>query len=92
MANGVEQRVPYLDLDVINISMNIPMKYKINGEDDHLRKCILREVARDLGVPEETVKRPKKATQYGSGIDKMLRRILKEDDVIKQEGIKFYIK
>lgn len=91
MANGVEQRVPYLDRDVINISRNIPMKYKINGEEDNLRKCILREVARDLGVPEETVKRPKKAAQYGSGIDKMLRRILKEEDVIKQEDIKFYI-
>jgi len=91
MASGVELRVPYLDLDVINMAMNIPMEYKINGTDDHLRKCILREVARDLGVPEENVKRPKKAVQYGSGIDKMLRRVLKDEDVIKNEDIKFYI-
>lgn len=91
MASGVELRVPYLDLDVINMAMNIPMEYKINGTDDHLRKCILREVARDLGVPEENVKRPKKAAQYGSGIDKMLRRVLKDEDILKNEDIKFYI-
>lgn len=81
MASGVELRVPFLDLDVINIAMNIPMKYKINNEDDPLRKCILREVARDLGVPRDNVQRPKKAAQYGSGIDKMLRRVLKEEKI-----------
>ena len=81
MANGVELRVPYLDLDVINIAMNIPMKYKVNSVEDHLRKCILREVARDLGVLQYNVQRPKKAAQYGSGIDKMLRRVLKEENM-----------
>ncbi len=80
MANSVELRVPYLDLDIINIAMDIPIKYKINGENDPLRKCILREVASDLGVPEEIVKRPKKAAQYGSGIHKMLvKKVLKDE-------------
>ncbi|MBI5680734.1 MAG: asparagine synthase (glutamine-hydrolyzing) [Methanobacterium sp.] len=79
MANSIELRVPYLDLDIINTAMNIPMKYKINGKDDNLRKCILREVGTELGVHAEIVKRPKKAAQYGSGIHKMLKKILKED-------------
>ena len=79
MANSVELRVPYLDLDIINTAMNIPMKYKINGKDDNLRKCILREIGAELGVPEEIVKRPKKAAQYGSGIHKMLKKVLKEE-------------
>ena len=79
MANSIELRVPYLDPDIINIAMNIPMKYKINKEDS-LRKCILREVGAELGVPEEIVKRPKKAAQYGSGIHKMLvKKVLKEE-------------
>ncbi len=78
MANSIELRVPYLDPDIINIAMNIPMKYKIN-RGDTLRKCILREVGAELGVPEEIVKRPKKAAQYGSGIHKMLvKKVLKE--------------
>ena len=79
MANSIELRVPYLDHDIINIAMNIPMKYKIN-KGDTLRKCILREVGAELGVPEEIVKRPKKAAQYGSGIHKMLvKKVLKEE-------------
>ena len=79
MANSIELRVPYLDPDIINIAMNIPMKYKINKEDT-LRKCILREVGAELGVPEEIVKRPKKAAQYGSGIHKILvKKVLKEE-------------
>lgn len=79
MANSIELRVPYLDPDIINIAMNIPMEYKIN-RDDTLRKCILREVGAELGVPAEIVKRPKKAAQYGSGIHKMLvKKVLKEE-------------
>jgi len=63
--------------------MHIPMKYKIREENDNLRKCILREVAFELGVPSEIVKRPKKAAQYGSGIDKILRKkVLKDQQYI----------
>jgi len=81
MANSVELRVPYLDLQIINMAMNIPMQYKISGPDDRLRKCILREVASQLGVPPEIVKRPKKAAQYGSGIHKILKKkVLKDQE------------
>lgn len=80
MANSIELRVPYLDMDIINTALNIPMKYKIDGKEDRLRKCILREVGAELGVPVEIVNRPKKAAQYGSGIHKMLKKVLKEDE------------
>lgn len=80
MANSIELRVPYLDMDIINTALNIPMKYKIDGREDRLRKCILREVGAELGVPAEIVNRPKKAAQYGSGIHKMLKKVLKEDE------------
>jgi asparagine synthase (glutamine-hydrolysing) len=84
MANGVELRVPYLDLQIINMALNIPMKYKISGEDDRLRKCILREVASDLGVLQNVVLRPKKAAQYGSGIQKILtRKVLKDSEYME---------
>lgn len=79
MANSVELRVPYLDIDIINTAINIPIKYKINGKEDNLRKCILREVGAEIGIPPEIVNRPKKAAQYGSGIHKMLKKVLKED-------------
>lgn len=85
MASSVELRVPYLDVQIINIAMNTPIKYKINGSNDRLRKCILREVARELGVPVEIVERPKKAAQYGSGIHKILtKKILKDPDYMRE--------
>lgn len=87
MAHSVELRVPYLDLHFVNIAMNTPLKYKIDGSNDHLRKCILRKMAKDLGVPQDIVKRPKKAAQYGSGIHKILtKKILK--DGIYMQGLK----
>ena len=84
MASSVELRVPYLDMDVINMAINIPMKYKINNYNDVLRKCILRRVALECGVPEEIASRPKKAAQYGSGIHKILvRKVFKDESYMK---------
>ncbi len=85
MASSVELRVPYLDMDVINMAINIPMKYKIDNYDDDLRKCILRRVALECGVPEMIASRPKKAAQYGSGIHKILvRKVLKDESYMKK--------
>lgn len=78
MANSVELRVPYLDKELVDMAIKIPMKYKMECENN-LRKCILREVASDLGVPKEIVSRPKKAAQYGSGVHKILvKKVLKD--------------
>jgi len=71
----------------VNITLNTPLKYKIHGSNDRLRKCILREVAKDLGVPQEIVKRPKKAAQYGSGIHKILTKKILKDEIYMQ-GLK----
>ncbi|MCG2828419.1 asparagine synthase-related protein [Methanothermobacter sp. K4] len=74
MANSVELRVPFLDLEVIGLALRVPTCLKITGPDDEMRKHILREVAAEMGVPEYIATRPKKAAQYGSGIDRILRR------------------
>jgi asparagine synthase (glutamine-hydrolysing) len=74
MANSVELRVPFLDLQLIGVALTIPADLKIRGPEDELRKRILREAAIEMGVPEYIAMRPKKAAQYGSGIDKVLRR------------------
>lgn len=82
MANGVELRVPFLDKDIINLALDIPAKYKIKDNDDILRKHILRDAAKSIGVPDYIADRPKKAAQYGSGINKILKkRVLRSFDV-----------
>ena len=74
MANGVELRVPFLDKDIIDLSLDIPGIYKIKDNEDILRKHILRDVAKSIGVPGYIADRPKKAAQYGSGINKILKK------------------
>ena len=82
MANGVELRVPFLDNDIVNLALDIPGKYKIKNNEDILRKHILRDVAKSIGVPDYIADRPKKAAQYGSGINKILKkRVLKSFDM-----------
>lgn len=81
MAHGVELRVPFMDKDVIKTAFKIPIKYKIESENDKLRKHILREVAGEMGVPDFIKNRPKKAAQYGSGVHKILiKKVLKDFD------------
>lgn len=81
MAHGVELRVPYLDREVIKVALDTPVDYKIQDENDPLRKHILREVAQDCGMPDFIALRPKKAAQYGSGIHKILiKKVLKNFD------------
>ena len=74
MANGVELRVPFLDKDIIDLALDIPGKYKIKNGEDLLRKHILRDSAKSIGVPDYIALRPKKAAQYGSGINKILKK------------------
>lgn len=82
MANGVELRVPFLDKDIIDLALDIPAKYKIKNNEDLLRKHILRDVAKSIGVPDYIAERPKKAAQYGSGINKILKkRVLRSFDI-----------
>ena len=82
MANGVELRVPFLDKDIIDLALDIPGKYKIKDGEDVLRKHILRDVAKSIGVPDYIADRPKKAAQYGSGINKILKkRVLRSFDI-----------
>lgn len=84
MSNSVELRVPYLDVNVINTAVKMPYDFLLKSSDDNIRKHILRDVALKLGVPREIALRPKKAAQYATGIDKVIRKkLLKKDEIQK---------
>jgi len=80
MANSVELRVPYLDVEVIKTAMSIPPSLKICGPMDVLKKRVLRQVAKMIGLPAKIVDRPKKAVQYGSGVDKAIKALAKKSN------------
>ncbi len=60
---------PFLDENLIEYSMKIPVKYKINKDGS---KMILRKAA--VTYLGKYAERPKKAAQYGSNTDKAIER------------------
>lgn len=76
---GLELRLPFTEKDFVKVALEIPAREKIHSEKDLLRKHALRKLAGRIGVPKISRERPKKAMQYGSGIGKSLRKLIKED-------------
>lgn len=55
MANSLELRSPFLDVNVVEWGLSLPRKYKVKGFET---KHILKDIARTL-VPPELIDRPK---------------------------------
>ncbi len=66
---------PFLSAGFIEFAKTIPIFQKIKGEDDLIRKHIIRNLAQKVGVPEMSATKRKKALQYGSLIHKVLMKI-----------------
>jgi asparagine synthase (glutamine-hydrolysing) len=75
---GVELRTPFADLDVIRFSLSIPSEFKVRPGNDLTRKWVLRNVAKEAGLPEDIVWRRKKAIQHGTGVENAIRKLAKE--------------
>lgn len=81
MAHSIEGRVPFLDLEMIELGQRIPAKLKLAG-DPIIEKWILRQAFADL-LPDEIVWRKKEQFDEGSGTVDMLSQIL--DDMMSDE-------
>jgi asparagine synthase (glutamine-hydrolysing) len=77
-------KTPYLDPEILAFSKSLPDSDKISSDSE---KIILRKAAIILGLPEEIAARKKKAAQYGSGINKILKKLAKD----KNQEIHQYI-
>ncbi|MDW8041510.1 MAG: asparagine synthase C-terminal domain-containing protein [Nitrososphaerota archaeon] len=71
---GATLTLPYLSPEVLSVAQNLPIHRKVSG---HERKVVLREVARIASVPEEAWRADKKAAQYSTGVEKVVRRWLR---------------
>ena len=87
MANGVELRVPFLDKDVVEVGLSLPIEYKL--DDKGLRKKILRDIASNY-IPDYIAYRPKKAAQYGSGSEKMIYAVARKYGYSKKKINEFF--
>jgi asparagine synthase (glutamine-hydrolysing) len=73
--HNVELRLPFATYQIAEFATELPLELKIEMKDDGLRKLVLRRVAENLGLPQFIVKKPKKAVQYATGINKTLKKL-----------------
>ena len=67
-AHGTVAHVVFLDPDVVDYALRIPVEYKLH---DGVEKWILRQVAADI-LPESIVNRPKAKFWQGAGVEDLL--------------------
>lgn len=91
MRHSIEGRVPFLDLEMINLCLSIPPAYKLRG-NPVVEKWILRKAFEDI-LPGDIVWREKEQFDEGSGTVDILRNIV-DNTFIKKEMIdmKKYVK
>lgn len=73
---SVKIKYPYLNKQIIDHALLLDTKFLISNTQN---KIILREIAKDLGLSKEIYERKKLAMQYGSGVDKTLDILTKEN-------------
>ncbi len=84
MANGLEVRTPFLDVELVNFVFTLPSHYKIDGR---MRKRVLQDAFRDM-LPPALYNRPKKGFEVP--LLKWLRTEMKSlinDDLLSQQRI-----
>ena len=69
MAFGVEVRVPFLDMRVVELALQMPMEWKVN---DGMEKWAVREAFKDE-LPEYIIRRRKNPLSYSSGLHELVR-------------------
>ncbi|WP_405096190.1 asparagine synthetase B family protein [Micromonospora sp. NBC_01412] len=69
MGHGVEARVPFLDLSVVELAMRLPLELKLR---EGREKWIVRRAFADV-LPDYVLRRPKNPMSYSSGLHERAR-------------------
>jgi asparagine synthase (glutamine-hydrolysing) len=69
MGNGVEARVPYLDPEVVELAMRLPLSLKVRHGQE---KWIMRQAFADV-LPDYILRRPKNPMSHSSGLHERAR-------------------
>jgi asparagine synthase (glutamine-hydrolysing) len=70
-ANGIQARMPFLDLDLVELALALPPAWKLKTRE-RPEKWLLRRAFEDM-LPEEIVWRRKEQFGQGTGMDEVLR-------------------
>jgi len=75
--HNLELRLPFATCDLAEFALSLPLHLKIAPSRNRLRKIVLRRLAKDIGLPDFIVEKPKKAIQYGTGVNNVLKKLAK---------------
>ena len=88
-ANGLEARIPFLDLDVVELALALPPAWKLTQEG-RPAKWLLRQ-AFDGWVPDAVLWRRKEQFGQGTGMDEVLREhfgaMVSDGDLQRERGV-----
>jgi asparagine synthase (glutamine-hydrolysing) len=77
--HDVELRLPFGQIEIAQYAQSLPVELKIEPKADSLRKLVLRKTALKMGVPDALADKPKKAVQYSTGINNVLKKLAKKN-------------
>jgi len=82
---GVELGLPIYNRDVVDIARGIDVRLKMRrGEGGYVRKYILRRVSEQC-IPHKLAWAPKKAVQYGTGVQNALYKMARRQGLGQEE-------
>jgi asparagine synthase (glutamine-hydrolysing) len=73
--HNIELRLPFATYQIAKFATELPVELKIEMKDNGLRKLVLRQVAENLGLPQSIAKKPKRAIQYATGVNRTLKKL-----------------
>jgi asparagine synthase (glutamine-hydrolysing) len=87
MANSIEIRCPFLDINLHDVIYSFQYKDFFGDNKDTLNKNVLRKIF-EHDLPQEIYSRPKVSFDVGSGLQKLLVDICKEQSISEEAYLK----
>jgi asparagine synthase (glutamine-hydrolysing) len=83
--HNAELRLPFTTYSIAKFAITLPIELKIKLVDKRMRKIVLRRLGEKLGLPQSIVKRQKRAIQYATGVNKILKKLAKNKGLPQKE-------
>jgi asparagine synthetase B (glutamine-hydrolysing) len=80
-------RLPFASYTLAEFAVALPVELKIERKHDSLRKLVLRKTAEKLSLPPSITEKPKKAVQYATGINGVIKKLAKKNKATVAEYI-----
>lgn len=83
--HGLDLRLPFASYEIARFAIDLPLELKMEKSCNTLRKLVLRQLARDIGLAEFIAEKPKKAIQYTTGVNRVLEKLAKRNGLPMNE-------